>query len=213
MKNLNEIFEGLLDADFDVPNFEVDPIQAVTPVGDDDGDWPKLVDKTNAALEPFKFYTRINQLIDDAQRLRGDMKDVRFERGSAGEKFSNFLDAAMKLTKLDPTKSIDEERIKIVRLLNDIFAEVNKNAEFKRLVTGLGGYFYCSLSERTNPRLGTVYAHATWDLTSPNDEATAKLEKIADKFSKINRDVVFEMNKNSLGEGMFTMRLMKKPKC
>ena len=212
MKNLNEIFEGLLDADFDVPNFEVDPIHAVKPVGDEDGDWQKTVDKVNASLEPFKFYTRINQLIDDAQRLCGDMKDVRFERGSAVEKFLNFLDVAMKLTKLDPTKGIDENRVKIVRLLNDMFAETNKNAEFKKLVTALGGYFICSIGERTIQRLGTVYARVTWNLISPNDDTTAKLEKIADKFNKINRDVIFEMSKNSLGDGIFSMRLMKLPK-
>lgn len=202
-----------MDSDFDVPNFEVDPIKAVVPVGDSDDEWQKTVDKINASLEPFKFYTRINQLIDDAQQLYADTKGINFKQsGYAIEKFAKFLDDATRLTKLDPAKSIDEEHIKKVRLLNDMFAAINKNAEFKRLVTALGGYFYCSLSERSNPRLGTTYAHATWDLTSPNDDATAKLENIADKFNKINRDVVFEMRKNSLGEGIFTMRLIKLPK-
>lgn len=211
MKNLNQVFEGLLDSDFDVPDFGIDPINAVTPVGDD-GEWPKLVDKINATIEPFKFYARINQLIDDAQQLRIDMKGVRFERGSAIEKFSDFLDMTTKLPKLDITKVIDEERIKIARLLNDIFDAINKNAEFKKLVTALNGYFYCSIGERTAPRLGTTYARATWNLTSPNDATVTKLESIADKFNKINKDVIFEMNKNSIGDGIFSMRLIKLPK-
>ena len=212
MKNLNQFFEGLLDSDFDVPKFEVDPIQAVTPVGDDDGDWQKTVDKVNASLEPFKFYTRINQLIDDARQLHTDMKDVKFVARTKMHNFSNWLFEGTKLTKLDIEQDIDEERVKIVRLLNDIFAAVNKNAEFKKLVSALGGYFYCSIGERSIPRLGTTYAGATWNLTSPNDDVTSKLEKIADKFNKINRDVVFEMGKNSLGDGIFSMRLIKLPK-
>lgn len=212
MKNLNEIFEGLLDSDFDVPDFEVDPIKAVTPVGDSDDGWQKTVDKVNASLEPFKFYTRINQLINDAQQLNSDMKDIKFVARSKMHNFANWLFESTKLSKLDLNKDIDESHIKIVRLLNDVFDVVNKNAEFKKLVTALGGEFYCGIGERSIPRLGTVYARATWSLTSPNDDVTTKLKNIADKFNKINHDVVFEMDKNSIGDGIFSMRLMKLPK-
>ena len=211
MKNLDQIFEGLLDADFDVPNFEVDPINTVTPVGDD-GEWEKIVDKVNVSLEPFKFYARINQLINDAQQLHADMKDMRFTPRTKMHNFSNWLFEATKLTKLNIEQDVDMDRVKIVRLFNDVFTEVNKNAEFKKLVTGLGGYFYCNIGERSIPRLGTTYARASWNLTSPNDDATAKLEKIADKFNKINHDITFEMSKNSVGDGIFSMRLMKLPK-
>ena len=213
MKDLTILMtEGLLDTDFDVPDFDIEPIKANIPVGDDDGDWQRIVDKVNVSIEPFAFYTQINKLIDDVQELRSSMRGLRWQRGSKFEKISNFLDGATKLTKLDPEADIDSTTIKVVRTMNDWIGVVNKNSEFKKLATALSAYFYSSVGERSHKVLGTSYAHASWTLLSPNDNAMGQLQKIVDKFNKINPDIKVTLSKKSAGDGIITAALTKLPK-
>ena len=212
MKDLTTFMaEGLLDADFDAPDLYADPIEANIPVGDD-GDWQKEVDKVNVMLEPFAFYTQINKLIDEAQELRADMKGVRWQRGSKLDKISTFLDIASKLTKLDPETDIDMTSVKIVRAMNDWIGVVNKNNEFRKLATALSAYCYCGIGERSHKTLGTTYARISWTLLSPNDNAMGQLQKIVDKFNKINPNIEAKISENGEGDGVLTAALIKLPK-
>ena len=134
MKNLNEIFESILDKDFDVPNLDANPIKTVKPVLDE-GDWGNLIDRCNRQLIPYKYAPKINKIIDSAVKLI----DAIPNNGSFTlvNKTGAWLNDAKKLNKIEINYEFLEQANDI-RFLNNWLAKVNKNTAFVKLANALG---------------------------------------------------------------------------
>lgn len=208
MKNLsNYITEGLLDVDFDVLDYNADTITPNIPFGVEDSElWRDIIVKTNERLLPFKYFTKINNIID----LATEIVDSLRRENTATTYFSRFDQILITLSKWHHLE-IDEKiftEANDVRALNDWIDKANHDIEFRKLVSGLGGCFYAYIGERKD-RTKTVYGALTYMLTSPNENAQLQLIKIAEKLSKVNKviDVTFRMNSD--GDGIFSVKLMK----
>ena len=198
MKTLSQhINEGLLSADFDVPDLNVEPIKAVTPVLDRDG-WSNLIDGYNRQLIPYKYAPRINQLIDSATELIDSIPN----NGAFTliNKTGAWLNDAKKLKKVEINYEFLEEANDI-RFLNGWLAKVNKNAAFVKLANALGGSFMSNVSEQDVPDVGKCYAILGWFLVSPNENACKQLETIVEKLSKIDKKVLVRFEKTGGGYG------------
>lgn len=211
MKNLTTFMaEGLLDSDFDAPDFNFEPIIPNIPAFIDDGeDWRDHIDKLNVRLIPYTYYTQINGIIDAAQNIVSGIQRNNVNISDMGK----IGPALVALTKCDHVGFNEDllQNVKDARALNDWIAKANKTPEFKKLVSGLGGYFYSSLSERT-VRNGKIYGLLTYTLTSPNENAQLQLIKVAEKLSKINPAIKCTFAMNGEGDGVFHVKLTQHAK-
>lgn len=208
MKNLsNHIAEGLLDKDFDVPDFNTETIIPNMPFGVEDGEtWRDIVTKMNEKLLPFKYLTKVNTIIDMAAEVVDSIKRDNISASHLG-RFGQALEAISRVDHLKADENIFTEANN-VRALNDWIGKANHDAAFRKLVSGLGGYFYAHIGER-NVRSGSVYGAATYTLTSPNENAQLQLIKFAEKLSKINKSIDVTFRMNGEGDGIFSAKLMK----
>lgn len=198
MKTLSQsINEGLLDADFDVPNIDTTPIKAVTPVLDKN-EWSNFIDRCNRQLIPYQYAPEINKLIDSATKLIDSIPN----NGSftLANKVGAWLGDAKKLPKIEIKYDFLEE-INDIRFLNDWLAKVNKNAAFVKLAKALGGTFMQNVAKQTFPQIGESYAVLGWFLDSPNDNACQQLEAIVEKLAKIDKKVLVRFEKTGGGYG------------
>lgn len=209
MKNLTTVMaEGLLDKDFDVPDFNFEPITPNIPAMIDDGEhWRQVVTAINTKLIPYAHYMEINRMIDDA----GDIIAAINRENVAITELGKIGAALHTLAKCNPLeidhKLLDEAAN--VRVLNDWIGKANNNSDFKRLISGLGGYFYGHIGVRTTRNNGKLYGYLTYTLLSPNENAAAQLTKIADKLSKIDSRIKCDFQKTGDGDGVFAVKLIK----
>lgn len=208
MKNLTTfVVESLLDKDFDVPDFNFEPITPNIPVMIDDGEhWRQIVSTINAKLIPYAHYMEINRLINDV----GDIIAAINRENVAITELGKIGTALNALAKCNPLE-IDHKLLNDaanVRVLNDWIGKANNNSDFKKLVSGLGGYFYGHIGERAT-RSGKLYGYLTYTLLSPNENAVTQLTKIADKLSKIDSRIVCDFQKTGDGDGIFAVKLIK----
>lgn len=209
MKNLsNHIAEGLLDTNFDAPDFNFEPIVPNVPAFIDDGEhWrDNIVNAINAKMVPYKYYSQINDIIGTAADITGAIQKENVAITELGK-----LGAALvNLAKCKPLE-IDEELIQTIsdiRALNDWIGKANKDTEFKKIVSGLGGYFYAHIGKR-NTQSGVIYGYVSYTLTSPNENAQLQLTKIAEKLSRVNKNIEAAFRMNGEGDGIFIAKLIK----
>lgn len=198
MKTLSQhINEGLLDADYDVPNLDANPIKAVVPVLDKN-DWSNFIDRCNRQLIPYKYAPKINKVIDSAIKVIDSIPN----NGSFAliNKTGAWLNDAKKLKKVEINYEFLEEANDI-RFLNNWLAKVNKNTAFVKLANALGGSFMSNVSEQDVPSVGKCYAILGWFLVSPNENACKQLEAIVEKLSKIDKKVLVRFEKTNGGYG------------
>lgn len=207
MKNLNEIFEGLLDVDFDGPNIDVDQIVATRPVLDD-GSWEDYIKKVNEISFPYQFVAKINELVRLADEVTTDLKDWRdiYHRSNLSSVIE-WIRSGAKYKPVDVSK-YDDSDVRKSRILNEWLIKFNAISGMKKLFEALGGHFTYFVSDRH--RNGeTIYAAFTWCLESPNENAQEQVQKIVDKANKINKNIACSFGMNSDGCGIFKARLIK----
>lgn len=209
MKHLNKYFEGLLDADFDGPNIDIDPIEANIPLGISGELWQDDVDRINSLIEPFKFYSRLNELLDTAQQLAKDMKGIKVDRNSEVNKLISWAEDSWHLKSLN-MDTLEDPRISKIRALNDWIGKANKNSELKKLIKALDADVSWSLHEINNRTLGkTVYGYISWFFISPNDAMKKQLEDLAGKLSKLQPDVPVRFSTNVDGDAFLRAYITK----
>lgn len=201
--------EGLLDADFDGPNIDIDPIKANIPMGIDGESWQDEVNRVNSLIEPFQFYSRLGELLNTAQQLAKDMKGVKIESRSDADKLISWVEDSTRLKSLD-MRVLEDPRISKIRTLNDWIGKANKNNELKKLVKAFNADVNWSLHEINNRTLGkTVYGYISWFFISPNDAMKKQLEELAGKLSKLQSDVPVRFSTNVDGDAFLRAYITK----
>lgn len=208
MKELTKyLAEGLLDKDFDGPDFNIDLITPNIPAFIQDGeDWQNQVDDINKKLAPYSYFSQINNAVRTAKDVMTTIQKNSINVVDLG-KLGTALGTLAKCDLLEINEDT-LQKAKDIRALNEWIGKANDNVEFKKFVSGLGGYFYASVGKRA-VRGGTIYGFLSYTLTSPNENAQLHLVKIAEKLSKVNPAIECKFATNGEGDGVFHARLIR----